>query len=58
MNNEAGKSVAKETIGKNHLKKELLNMIKKSDLNYGEVFEVLQSLKVELQIDMTKKKLV
>lgn len=58
MNNEAGKTELEEVMERNNLKKELLNIIKKSDLNYGEVFIVLQSLKVELQMNMTKNKLV
>ena len=58
MNNEVGKTELEEVMERNNLKKELLNIIKKSDLNYGEVFIVLQSLKVELQTNMTKNKLV
>jgi hypothetical protein len=58
MNNEVGKTELEEVMERNNLKKELLNIIKKSDLNYGEVFIVLQSLKVELQMNMTKNKLV
>lgn len=58
MINEVGKTELEEVMERNNLKKELLNIIKKSDLNYGEVFIVLQSLKVELQMNMTKNKLV